>query len=106
MPVIGTFTAAKNGYVGTIRTLNLNSKVDIVANDRSEGDGAPQYRILVGATEIGAAWRKTMRDSKETFLGVMLDDPCLPQPIWAVLIEAAGGGSARLVWRRNRKGKS
>ena len=106
MPVIGTFTAVENGYVGTIRTLNLNSKVEIVANDRTEGNGAPQYRILVGATEIGAAWRRTMRDSEDSYLGVMLDDPCLPQPIWALLIEAAGGSSARLVWRRNRKEKS
>ena len=35
MPIIGTFTAVKDGYAGTIRTLNLNSKVEILANDRS-----------------------------------------------------------------------
>jgi len=104
MPVIGTFTAIKDGYAGTIRTLNLNSKVEIRANDRGEGDGMPQYRILVAATEIGAAWRKTKRGSEETYLSVMLDDPCLPQPIWGVLIVAAEGGTARLLWRRNRIG--
>ena len=103
MPVIGTFTAVKDGYTGTIRTLNLSSKVEILANDRRDGDRVPDFRILAGTTEIGAAWRKTTHNSEETYLGVMLDDPCLPQPIWAVLIEAAGGGSARLVWRRNRK---
>ena len=102
MPIIGTFTAVKDGYAGTIRTLNLNSKVEILANDRREGDGVPEFRILAGTTEIGAAWRKTMRNSEETYLGVMLDDPCFPQPIWAVLIEADEGGSARLLWRRNR----
>ena len=104
MPVIGTFTAIKDGYAGTIRTLNLNSKVEILASDRSEGEGAPQYRILVGGTEIGAAWRKTKRGSEETYLSVIIDDPCLPQPILAVLLEATGSGSARLLWRRNRKG--
>ncbi|HET6927049.1 MAG TPA: DUF736 domain-containing protein [Hyphomicrobiaceae bacterium] len=104
MPVIGTFTAIKDGYAGTIRTLNLNSKVEILANDLSEGDRAPQYRILIGATEIGAAWRKTKRGSEETYLSVMIDDPCLPEPILAVLLEATGSGSARLLWRRNRKG--
>jgi uncharacterized protein (DUF736 family) len=103
MPVIGTFTAVKDGYAGTIRTLNLNSKVEILANDHGENDGAPDFRILAGTTEIGAAWRKTKPGSKEAFLGVMLDDPCLPQPIWCVLVVAAEGGTARLVWRRNRR---
>src|SRR5215470_16485704 len=65
MPVIGIFTAAKDGYAGTIRTLSLNSKVEILANDRSEGDGAPEFRILAGPTEIGAVWRKTKRGSDE-----------------------------------------
>jgi len=104
MPVVGTFTAVKDGYAGTIRTLILNSKVQILANDRREGEGAPEFRILVGPTEIGAAWRKTKRGSDETYLSVMLDDPCLPQPIWGVLIVAAEGGTARLLWRRNRIG--
>jgi uncharacterized protein (DUF736 family) len=102
MPVIGTFTAVKDGYAGTIRTLNLNSKVEILANDRSEGDGAPDFRILVGPTEIGAAWRETKRGSEETYLSVVLDDPCLPQPIWGVLVEAAESGVACLLWRRWR----
>jgi uncharacterized protein (DUF736 family) len=104
MPIIGTFTAIKDGYTGTIRTLNLNSKVEILANDRSEGEGAPHFRIVAGAAEIGAAWWKTKRGSEETYLSVIIDDPCLPQPILAVLLEAAGSGSARLLWRRHRKG--
>ena len=103
MPVIGIFTAAKDGYAGTIRTLSLNSKVEILANDRSEGDGAPEFRILAGPTEIGAVWRKTKRGSDETYLSVMLDDPCLPEPIWGVLLESADTGVARLLWRRNRR---
>ena len=61
MPVIGTFKAVKDGYAGTIRTLTLNAKVRIVANDRKESDDAPDFRIFAGATEIGAAWRKTSR---------------------------------------------
>jgi uncharacterized protein (DUF736 family) len=103
MPVIGTFTAVKDGYAGTIRTLILNSKVQILANDRKEGEGAPEFRILVGANEIGAAWRKKKRGSEETYLRVLLDDPSLPQPIWGVLLETTEDGTARLVWRRNRK---
>ena len=103
MPIIGTFTAIKDGYTGTIRTLNLNSKVEILADDRNEREGAPDFRIVAEAAEIGAAWWKTKRGSEETYLSVIIDDPCLPQPIMAVLLEAAGGGSARLLWRRDRK---
>jgi uncharacterized protein (DUF736 family) len=55
MPVIGTFSAVKDGYAGTIRTLTLNIKVQLVANDRREADGAPDFRIMAGTAEIGAA---------------------------------------------------
>ena len=67
MPVIGTFSAAKDGYAGTIRTLTLNAKVQLVANERREADGAPDFRIMAGTTEIGAAWRRPRRGSDETY---------------------------------------
>ena len=64
MPVIGTFSAVKDGYAGTIRTLTMTAKVSIVANDRKEGDGAPDFRIMAGDAEIGAAWRRTKQGSR------------------------------------------
>jgi uncharacterized protein (DUF736 family) len=103
MPVIGTFSAVKDGYVGTIRTLTISTKVQIVANDRKQGEAAPDFRIMVGATEIGAAWRKTKQGSEETYLRVTLDDPTLPRPIWGALLEVTDDGVARLLWRRDRK---
>jgi uncharacterized protein (DUF736 family) len=102
MPVIGTFSAVKDGYAGAIRTLTISAKVQIIANDR-RGEGAPDFRIMAGATEIGAAWRKTKQGSEETYLRVKLDDPILPQPIWGALLEATEDGVARLLWRRDRK---
>ena len=38
MPIIGTFSAAQDGYAGTIKTLTLTAKVRFVANDRKDGD--------------------------------------------------------------------
>ena len=70
MPVIGTFSAVKDGYAGTIRTLTISAKVSILANDRKESEGAPDFRIMAGTTEIGAAWRKTKQGSEETYLRV------------------------------------
>jgi uncharacterized protein (DUF736 family) len=66
MPVIGTFSAVKDGYAGTIRTLTLSVKVQLVANDRNEADGTPDFRIMAGTVEIGAAWRRPRRGSDET----------------------------------------
>ena len=88
MPVIGTFSAVKDGYAGTIRTLTLNIKVQFIANDRREADGAPDFRIVAGSAEIGAAWRRPRRSSDETYLSIRLDDPALPHPIFGALIEA------------------
>ncbi|HZQ02308.1 MAG TPA: DUF736 domain-containing protein [Reyranella sp.] len=103
MPVIGTFSADKDGYAGTIRTLALNSKVRILANDRKTTDGAPDFRIMAGTAEIGAAWRKTKQGSEESYLRVKLDDPSFPQPIWGALLEATQDGVVRLLWQRDRR---
>jgi len=102
MPVIGTFSAVKDGYVGTIRTLTMTAKVSILANDRKESEGAPDFRIMAGAAEIGAAWRKTKQGSEQTYLRVRLDDPAWPQPIWGVLLEATNDGVIRLIWSRQK----
>lgn len=104
MPIIGTFSAAQDGYAGTIKTLTMTARVRFVANDHEEGDGAPDFRIMCGNTEIGAAWRKTKQGSEQTYLRVKLDDPTLPQPIWGALLVAAEDGQARLVWSRDRQG--
>lgn len=103
MPVIGTFSAVQDGYAGTLRTLTVTAKIRLIANDRKETTGSPDFRVMAGAAEIGAAWRRTKQGSEETYLLVKLDDPALPQPIWGALLEATEDGVARLVWRRDRK---
>ena len=102
MAVIGTFSAVNDGYAGTIRTITMNARVKIVANDRKESESAPDFRVMLGATEIGAVWRRIKQGTDQTYLRVRLDDPGWPQPIWAILTEAAEDGTARLIWRRDR----
>ena len=102
MPVIGTFKADKDGYAGTIRTLTLNAKVRIIANDQKQSANAPDFRIVSGMTEIGAAWRKTAED-QSSYLSVSLDDPSLAAPIRAALFETTDDGVLRLRWRREKK---
>jgi uncharacterized protein (DUF736 family) len=102
MAIIGSFSAVNDGYAGTIRTLSTNARVKIVANDRKETEGAPDFRVVLGATEIGAVWRRIKQGTDQSYLRVRLDDPGWPQPIWAILTEAAEDGTARLIWRRDK----
>ena len=103
MPVIGTFSAVKDGYAGSIQTLMLNGRVRITANDRKDVAGAPDFRISLGVTEIGAAWRKTKKGTEQTYLRVRLDDPAWPQPVRGVLLEATEDGVVRLIWNRPKR---
>jgi uncharacterized protein (DUF736 family) len=94
MATIGTFTASGNGFNGfngfngTIKTLYLNVKATVRAVERATEKG-PDFRILAGATEFGAA-RKTTSNEGRDYLSVKLDDPSFPAPIYATLIEVEG----------------
>lgn len=99
MATIGSFTAGRDGYTGTIRTLTVNIKASIVANDRKKTEGAPDFRVYAGRAELGAAWKaKTAGDMPRDYLSVLLDDPSFPEPIRAALFEE--DGVAFLVWNR------
>ncbi|CAM5495505.1 hypothetical protein AFEL58S_03531 [Afipia felis] len=99
MATIGTFTASDNGYVGSIKTLTLNIKAKLVASER-ENEKAPDFRIFAGATEFGAAWKKTARETDRAYLSVKLDDPSFPAPIYASLVKVEGDEGFTLIWSR------
>ena len=99
MATIGTFTAADNGYTGSVKTLTLNVKAKFVATEK-ENDKAPDYRIFAGSTEFGAAWKKTAKESDREYLSVKLDDPSFPAPIYASLVKGEGDDSFILIWSR------
>jgi hypothetical protein len=50
----------------------------------TEGDSerGPDFRIFAGATDFGAAWKKTARETQREYLSVKLDDPSFPAPIY------------------------
>ena len=101
MATIGTFTAADNGYTGSVKTLTLNVKAKFVATEK-ENDKAPDFRIFAGATEFGAAWKKTSREGRD-YLSVKLDDPSFNAPIYANLYDDEDGDGYTLIWSRGRK---
>ena len=90
MANIGTFTAEKDGFTGTLRTLTLNVKVKLVPNDKGDNESAPDYRLQAAGHDIGAAWKKTS-EAGRPYVSVTLDDPSFPATVYARLIEGEDG---------------
>ncbi len=99
MAHIGTFSEQNNGYTGTVRTLTLNVKVNIVPNDK-ESENAPDFRIVADNFEIGAAWKKISKADRP-YLSVTLDDPAFPATIYARLVES-DPDVYNLIWSRSK----
>lgn len=101
MATIGTFKkTGSNEFTGEIVTLSVQVKgVRIVPELRTTGDNAPSHRVLVGRTEIGAAWSKRSNEGRE-YLGLKLDDPSFNAPIYANLFDDEDGESHSLIWSR------
>ena len=99
MSIIGTFVATTDGYVGTIRTLTLHTKLRIVAVDNKTREDGPDFRILFGLQEVGAAWKaKTHESDPREYLSAMIDDPMFPEPLRGALFEE--GDKLNFVCRR------
>ncbi|MCW6531325.1 DUF736 domain-containing protein [Sphingomonas sp. MMSM20] len=99
MAQIGSFSRDENGiFTGSIRTLTLNVKATIRPVDR-DNDKAPDHRVLAGAVEIGAGWTKSARETGAEYLSLKLDDPSLPSPIYAQLVQG-DGAHWKLIWSR------
>ena len=93
MATIGTFASTGNGFSGSIKTLNLNVRID------NPSDKGPHFRIFSGNVELGAAWQKVSAEGRD-YLSVKLDDPSFPAPIYATLIEVEGEEGLQLIWSR------
>jgi len=104
MAVIGVFVPHKDGgWMGTIRTLCISVKARIVPNDNRDSDRSPDFYVVAGACNLGAAWSAVERANTECrFLKVQIDCPSLVAPISAALFETDDGRRAHLVWNRRK----
>jgi len=96
MTTIGIFTPEGERFTGYIRTLTLNSGIAIVPTAKAS-EKAPDFRVLSGVTEIGAAWKKTSAEGNP-YLSIRLDDPSFNAPITCRLV--ASEDEHRLIWSR------
>jgi uncharacterized protein (DUF736 family) len=99
MTVIGHFVPDTDGYIGSIRTLTLHAKLRLVAIDNKAKEDGPDFRILFGVQEVGAAWKaKTHEAEPRDYLSATIDDPALPEPLRGAMFE--DNGQLSFVWRR------
>jgi uncharacterized protein (DUF736 family) len=71
----------------------------IVAIDSKARDDSPDFRILFGLQEVGAAWKaKTHEAEPREYLSATIDDPMFAEPLRGALFE--DGDKLNFVWRR------
>jgi len=97
---IGTFTATKDGYTGTLRPLTLNAKAKLVSNAKGDKENSPDFCLQAAGHDIGAAWKKTSEAGRD-YLSVTLDDPSFATAVYARLIEGEDG-THDLIWSRSK----
>jgi uncharacterized protein (DUF736 family) len=104
MSVIGTFAPNKEGgWIGTIHTLTINTKVRLVPNDNRDSENAPAFRVFLGKSRIGDAWEaRSTGEKPRDYLKIRLDDPSLAEPLNAAFFQSEDGTAAQLVWHRRR----
>jgi uncharacterized protein (DUF736 family) len=102
MSILGHFRREGDGFTGRLTTLSLDAGVRLAPTGKVSGKG-PDYRILIGENEIGAAWRAS--EASGALLNLKLDDPAWPEPITARLL-AAEDGVLPLSWIRDKPEKA
>ena len=97
MPTIGSFSQDDLfGQEGILETRTLKTKIKFVPlKDRSEKQ--PDYHILAGKREIGAAWSRTSKTG-DAYLFLKLTDPSQPGPVLCNLYRNATGSA--VLWTR------
>ena len=97
MPTIGSFHQDDLfGQEGILETPTLKAKIKFVPlRDRSGKQ--PDYRILSGKSEVGAAWSRISKSGGE-YLFLKLADPSQPAPVCCNLYRNASGPA--VLWSR------
>jgi uncharacterized protein (DUF736 family) len=72
--IIGSFTATETGFTGKLDTLAIKANVTFERNDKQK-DNHPDYTVLSGGKEIGAAWERG--DDRGHYISVSFEEPSL-----------------------------
>jgi uncharacterized protein (DUF736 family) len=108
--ILGRFAEnpASGVLVGHIRTLFFKSDKVVFEPIESANDKAPTHRVYsADEVELGAAWRKTAKETGLVYYDVTLDDPTFASAVHARLVQAKAKDASGfiLVWDRASKKK-
>ncbi|MEL7042519.1 MAG: DUF736 domain-containing protein [Pseudomonadota bacterium] len=103
MSTIGyvTHNPETNTYKGSLITLSIATGIEILPNKHKLDDRQPDYRIFTDqGFELGAAWRKTGKQSGKEYVSLTFSAPELIRRIFANLVLASGtnDGSYAVIW--------
>lgn len=94
MSAIGyvTLQPEQGSFKGTLKTLSIDTGIEIVPNREKSDDKQPDYRVFTEQrTELGAGWNRTGKTSGKDYVSLTLAAPELgPRKIYANLGRAAG----------------
>lgn len=96
-----TPATSTDGFVGTIKTLTLNVKANIVRVECTFED-APDFRMLAGNVgSVPAGRTRPAKPNATTFSQARRSER--PAPIYATLTEIQGQEGPQLIWSRNTR---
>lgn len=76
MTCIGQFKETTNGWAGKITTVTFNRACALLPNDAKTADSEqPDYRVMCGPAEIGAAWNKNDTEDGRRVVSVRINAP-------------------------------
>jgi uncharacterized protein (DUF736 family) len=89
------------GFEGVFATLRVNAPIAIVLNENKTSEQAPDFRVISKKSgfEVGAAWRRTARQTGEEYLSVKIEAPEIGV-VFGNIAPAPGGDPTRkvLLW--------
>ena len=75
MPAIGYVTLQADGsYKGRLATLSIRQNIELIAN-KKKNESQPDFRVMAGDVEIGAAWNRRGLSSGREFVSMSIAAP-------------------------------
>ena len=105
MATIANLTKKDDGFSGTLILPSLNGMKITFEKVKNPTDKGPDYRVIIGGFEAGAAWSKTSKKGN-AYISVKLSEPSFHgTTIYPVVVKSDKVGY-RLDWNpQPRKGR-
>ncbi len=89
----------KGGFEGTLATMSLKKRIEIVPNGSKESDAQPDFRVFTeDCVEIGGGWNRVGKVSGNEYVSLTFAAPEFgPAKIYANLGRAAGQNDQSVV---------